>query len=92
MEEEEEEEGEVKQKCVDIKLSLRCKPTGKQLCDVTVYVTVDSPLSAHLSTRSFSAVGKIMSTHTTYTQQCAHRFYSSGDLSYTGLLIQPTTC
>ena len=53
----------MKQKCVDIKLSLRCKPTGKQLCDVTVYVTVDSPLSAHLSTRSFSAVGKIMRTH-----------------------------
>ena len=92
-EEEEESDGEEKRKCVDIKLSLRCRSTGKQLCDVTVYVAVDVPVSAHLSTRSFSIVGEYADIITCmHMHIIMHRFCSSGDLSHIGLLIELTTC
>lgn len=52
------EEGEEEeQMCVELKLSLRSS-TGQQLHDVSVHVTVEPPLSAHLSSHSFPAVGK----------------------------------
>ena len=52
-------EEEVKQKCVDIKVSLRSSLLDQELHDVTLCVTVEPPLCAHLGTRSFMRVGKL---------------------------------
>lgn len=55
---EDEGEKEEEQKCVEMKLAMLSSLPGQQLHDVSVQVYVEPPLSAHLSSRFFPAVGE----------------------------------